>query len=112
MPSSKYAAYEAIPYFDLVSRGRCRPPLAVVQKRTYAEQKRRKRISFLAEPTKMPITATAIILNMASEAARFQIAREAPGRGPLFVNAPSANSVASTPSITVSQPSTSIILSL
>jgi hypothetical protein len=27
----------------------CRPPLAVVQKRTYAEQKRRKRISFLAE---------------------------------------------------------------
>jgi hypothetical protein len=29
--------------------GRCRPPLAVVQKSTDAEQKRRKRISFLAE---------------------------------------------------------------
>ena len=26
----------------------CRPPLAVVQKSTYAEQKRRKRIGFLA----------------------------------------------------------------
>jgi hypothetical protein len=50
MPSSKYAAYEAIrPYFDLVPRGRRRPPLAVVQKSTYAEQKRCKRISFRAE---------------------------------------------------------------
>ena len=54
--------------------GRCRPLQAVVQKGTDAEQQRRKRISFLAEienpiPTKMPITTTAMILNMASEVA-------------------------------------------
>ena len=98
--------------------GRCRPPLAVVQKSTDAEQKRRKRISFLAEIEEPYSDQNAYhghgynFEHGVRSGTVQRIARGARGRGPLFANAPSANSIASTPSRTVSQPSTSIILSL
>ena len=97
--------------------GRCRPP-AVVQKSTDAEQKRRKRISFLAEIEESDSDQNAYhghgynFEHGVRSGAVQRIARGARGRGPLFANAPSANSIASTPSRTVSQPSASIILSL
>jgi hypothetical protein len=98
--------------------GRCRPPLAVVQKSTDAEQKRRKRISFLAEIEEPDSDQNAYhghgynFEHGVRSGAVQRIARGARGRGPLFANAPSANSIASTPSRTVNQPSASIILSL
>ena len=97
--------------------GRCRPP-AVVQKSTDAEQKRRKRISFLAEIEEPDSDQNAYhghgynFEHGVRSGAVQRTARGARGRGPLFANAPSANSIASTPSRTVNQPSASIILSL
>jgi hypothetical protein len=97
--------------------GRCRPP-AVVQKSTDAEQKRRKRISFLAEIEEPDSDQNAYhghgynFEHGVRSGAVQRIARGARRRGPLFANAPSANSIASTPSRTVNQPSASIIFIL
>jgi hypothetical protein len=92
--------------------------LAVVQNSTDAEQKRGKPIGFLAEIEEPDSAENAYhddgynFEHGVGSGAVQRIARGALGRGPLFANAPSAHSVASTPSRTVSQPNTSIILSL
>jgi hypothetical protein len=92
--------------------------LAVIQKRTDAEQKRCKRISFLAEIEEPDSAENAYrehgynFEHGVGGGVVQRIARGALGRGSLFAKAPSAHSTASTPSRTVSQPNTSIILSL
>jgi hypothetical protein len=95
----------------------CRPLLAVVQKSSDAEQQPCKRISFLAEIEEPDSAENAY----RDDGYNFEhgvggavqpIARGAPCPRPLFANAPSPHRIANTPSRTVSQPSTSMILSL
>src|SRR5262245_65938875 len=97
--------------------GRCRPLQAIIQKGTDAEQKGRKPISFLADIEEPDSDQNAYhdhgddFEHGVRRGTVQRIARGASGRGPLFANAPSAHRTVNTPSRTVSQPSTSIILS-